>query len=209
MRLYTLSIIMFDKDLSGILIERKDMRERTRKSIMNITLSGLFIALGIVLPMALHAIPDGGKVFLPMFIPVLLGALYLSWPYAIAVGILTPLLSSLLTGMPPVAPLPMAFMMAAQLGVAALIVSLMKNIKWFSDKRYMVVLALIPALLAGFGISGLVLKIAIEFFGIKGPNAWTFIVGSVVSGLPGIAIQIVLIPLLYSLITKRRPTEGA
>lgn len=180
------------------------MRERTRDSIRNITLSGLFIALGIVLPMAFHAIPDGGKIFLPMFIPVLLGALYLNWPYALAVGIFTPLLSSLLTGMPPLAPLPMAFMMAAQLGSAALIVSLMKNIKWIQAKRYMVVLALIPALLAGFGISGLVLKIAIEFFGIKGPNAWAYIIGAIAAGLPGIAIQLVLTPLLYSLITRRR-----
>lgn len=180
------------------------MRERTRKSIVNITLSGLFIALGIVLPMALHAIPDGGKIFLPMFIPVLLGALYLNWPYALAVGIITPLMSSLLTGMPPVAPLPIVFMMAAQLGVAALIVSLMKNIKWIKQKRYMAIFALIPALLVGFAVSGLVLMIAIEFFGIKGPGMWTYIVGAMVSGLPGIAIQLVLIPLLYSLITKRR-----
>lgn len=180
------------------------MRDRTKKSIMNITLSGLFIALGIILPMALHAIPDGGRIFLPMFIPVLLGALYLSWPYALAVGIFTPLLSSLLTGMPPVAPLPMAFMMAAQLGVAALIVSLMKNIKWIKQKRYMAVFTLIPALIAGFAVSGIVLMIAIEFFGIKGPGMWTYIVGAVVAGLPGIAIQLVLIPILYSLITKQR-----
>ncbi len=179
------------------------MRDKTKESIKSMVLAALFIALGIVLPIALHAIPDAGKIFLPMFLPVLVGALFLPWQYALAVGVFTPLLSTLLTGMPPVAPLPISFMMAAELGVAAVIISLMKNIKLIKNKRYMVIIALIPALIAGFVVSGLVLKLAVEFFGVKGPGMWTYIVGSIVAALPGIAIQVVLIPLLYSLIKKR------
>ena len=180
------------------------MKETTKNSIKSMVLAGLFIALGIVLPIAFHTIPDAGKIFLPMFLPILVGALFLPWQYALAVGVITPLLSTLLTGMPSVAPLPMSFMMAAELGLAAVIMSLMKNIKLIQNKRYMVIIALIPALLAGFAVSGLVLKLAVVFFGVKGPAAWTYIAGAVVAGLPGIAIQVVRIPLLYSPIKKRQ-----
>jgi len=179
------------------------MKDSTRNSIRFITLSGLFIALGIVLPMALHAIPDGGKIFLPMFLPVLLGALFLPWQYALAVGVITPLLSGLLTGMPPAAPLPMNFMLAAELGVAAVTLSLLKKIKWIDKKRYLIVLALIPTLLIGKVASGSVLMIATQFFGIKGPSMWTYVLGALVAGLPGMAIQLVLLPVLYSLVKRR------
>ena len=179
------------------------MKEKTKNSVRNVVLSGLFIALGIVIPIAFHTIPDAGKVFLPMFLPVLVGALFLPWQYALAVGVFTPLLSTLLTGMPPVAPLPMTFMMAAELGVAAVILALMKNIKFIQNKKYMVVIALIPALIVGFAVSGLVLKLAVEFFGVTGPGMWTYVIGAVVAALPGIAILVVLVPLIYTLIKKR------
>ena len=42
------------------------------KQTRNIVLNGLCIALGLVLPMAFHSIPNAGNIFLPMHIPVLL-----------------------------------------------------------------------------------------------------------------------------------------
>ena len=42
------------------------------KQTKNLVTSGMCVALAIVLPMAFHMIPDAGKVFLPMHIPVLL-----------------------------------------------------------------------------------------------------------------------------------------
>ncbi|MEX1377347.1 MAG: ECF transporter S component [Eubacteriales bacterium] len=180
------------------------MKDSTNNNLKNIALSGMFIALGIVLPIAFHSVPDAGKVFLPMFIPVLLGSLFLPWHYAMAVGIITPLLSSLLTGMPPMVPLPMAVMMMAELGVAALVLSLLKNIKWLTSKKYLIDIALIPALIIGKIASALVLMAAIQFFAVKGPGMWVYITGAFISGIPGIAIQLVLLPVIYSLIKRRR-----
>ena len=180
------------------------MKDSTRNSIKSTVLAGLFIALGVVLPMALHAFPDAGKVFLPMFLPILLGAMFLPWQYALAVGVITPLLSGLLTGMPPMAPLPMAVMMAFELGAAAVIVSLMKNIKWIKAKDYRIIYALIPALLVGFAVSGAVLWTAIQFFSVKGPGMLTYVLGAIIAGVPGIVIQLVLVPVLYSLLKKRQ-----
>ena len=57
-------------------------------------LTALFIALGVVLPMAFHAVPNGGTLFSPMHIPVLMCGLLAGPLYCLCCGILTPLLSS-------------------------------------------------------------------------------------------------------------------
>lgn len=73
------------------------MKFNTRKLV----LSAMFLALGVLLPIALHAIPNAGSIVSPMHIPVLLCGLVCGWQYGLVVGPLTVLLSSLLTGMPP------------------------------------------------------------------------------------------------------------
>ncbi|MEG1275596.1 MAG: ECF transporter S component, partial [Ruthenibacterium sp.] len=75
---------------------------RTKKLV----LAALCVALGMILPMAFHAVPNAGGIFLPMHIPVLLCGLVCGWQYGLACGVLAPLLSSLITGMPPAAFLP-------------------------------------------------------------------------------------------------------
>ena len=75
-------------------------------SIKRMTLSALCVALCVVLPMAFHMIPNAGSVMLPMHIPVLLCGLVCGWQYGLLCGCVGPLVSSLLTGMPPAAILP-------------------------------------------------------------------------------------------------------
>ena len=75
---------------------------RTKKLV----LAALFLAIGVVLPTATHSIPNAGSVLLPMHIPVLLCGLTCSWQYGLLCGLLSPALSSLITGMPPAAVLP-------------------------------------------------------------------------------------------------------
>jgi riboflavin transporter FmnP len=74
-----------------------------KNTIRQITLAGLFIAIGLILPMAFHVLGPG-TTFLPMHIPVLMAGFSLGLPMALLVGILTPILSSLLTGMPLIFP---------------------------------------------------------------------------------------------------------
>ena len=69
--------------------------------IKKIVITALSVALCIVLPMAFHAVPKAGILYLPMHLPVLLGGLIVGPLYGIVIGLLGPLLSSLLTGMPP------------------------------------------------------------------------------------------------------------
>ncbi len=82
-----------------------------KKNVKKITVGGLLIALALVLPMAFHltGVPQPGQVFLPMHIPVLLGGFVLGPVFGFFVGLFSPIISSVLTGMPAVVRLP--FMM--------------------------------------------------------------------------------------------------
>ena len=61
-------------------------------------ITAVCIGLCVVLPMAFHAIPNGGTLFSPMHIPVLLAGLICGWPFGLLCGLAGPVLSTLLTG---------------------------------------------------------------------------------------------------------------
>ncbi|MBQ5857049.1 MAG: ECF transporter S component [Bacteroidales bacterium] len=66
----------------------------------------LFVAGNIILPQLCHLIPDGGKMFLPIYFFTLVA----SYKYGVKVGLITavlsPIINSLLFGMPALALLP-------------------------------------------------------------------------------------------------------
>src|SRR5690554_1152105 len=100
-----------------MLINKKEMLiMKNRKMVY----SAIFIALGIIIPIAFHAFGTiAGSIFLPMHIPVILAGAYLGPLSGIVVGALTPLLSSLFTGMPPALPmLPIMFVELMVYGAA-------------------------------------------------------------------------------------------
>ena len=74
---------------------------KTKKMI----LSALFIAIGLILPMIFHAVNLSGSIFSPMHLPVMLGGFLLGPTYGAIIGVITPVLSSILTGMPPIMPI--------------------------------------------------------------------------------------------------------
>lgn len=158
-----------------------------------IVFAGLFIAMGLILPIIFHTFTMGGPAFLPMHIPVLIAGLLLSPKTALFVGIITPILSSVLTGMPPVYPmLPiMIFELATYGFVAALC----------SRKFY---LGLYPsmfiAMIAGRIMAGLV--VAVLAFGFGFPtNPIPYVYGAIMTGIPGIIIQILVVPAFAKLIS--------
>ena len=163
-----------------------------------LVLAALFVTLGIVLPVAFHSIPNSGSILLPMHLPVLLCGLILGWQYGLACGILTPLLSSLITGMPPFAYLPaMLFELAAYGAVAGLLIKLIRT----RSKIANIYIALIGAMLAGRVLFG-VLNAVIFRFGAYSLSLW--LTAAFVTALPGIVIQLVLIPILIVAIEKAK-----
>ena len=173
------------------------------KQTKSLILSALCVAVGLVLPFAFHSIPNAGSIFLPMHIPVLLCGLVCGPVYGLICGVLTPLLSSLLTSMPPLAILPGMLCELAVYGlVGGLLIRLLKT-------RYSMVnlyLSLTGAMLCGRIVSG-VLNALLFRAGEYSLQIWT--AASFVTALPGILIQLVLIPLLVVTLQKAKLVELA
>ena len=165
--------------------------------VKKLVFTAVSAALCLVLPMAFHAIPNAGQVFLPMHIPVLLCGLICGWPYGGVCGLVGPLLSSLITSMPPMAMLPSMMVECCVYGLVSGLLMKYVRTKFAVADLY---ISLISAMLAGRLVAGLA-------------NAWIFTTGaapfawvttSLVTGIPGIVIQLVLMPTVMFALTKAK-----
>lgn len=160
------------------------MKTSTRK----LTLSALFLALGLVLPLITGQIPQIGKMLLPMHIPVLLCGMVCGAPYGAVCGLLGPLLSSILTSMPTAALMPAMMVECAAYGLTTgLMLRLVRTGKTYAD----LYLSLAAAMLVGRLVSG-VTKALFFMAGQYTMQAW--IAASFVTALPGIVLQLAVVP---------------
>lgn len=160
------------------------------KPVFKLTLSAMFMAVGLVLPFFTGQIPQIGNMLLPMHIPVILCGLIWGWQYGLAVGFVLPFLRYFLFGMPVVFPTGTA--MAFELATYGLVAGLL-----YSRSRWQCVIALyrslIPAMLAGRVVWGIA---QVTLLGIGG-NSFTwqmFLAGAFLNAVPGIVLQLILIP---------------
>lgn len=175
-----------------------------RSSTKNLTLSGLFLALGLLLPLLTAQIPSLGSRLLPMHIPVLLCGFICGWPYGLAVGLSAPVLRSMLFGMPPMFPtaVAMSFELAAYGFVAGCLYRLLPR------KSSSIYLALIPSMLLGRIVWGLA---SILLYGLNGTVfTWKiFMAGAFLNAIPGIVLQVILIPLVIVALARANLIENA
>ena len=167
------------------------------KSTKKLVLSALFLALGYVLPFFTGQIPAIGKMLLPMHIPVLLCGFVCGWQYGMIVGFIVPLFRSILAGMPVM--MPTAVGMAFELATYGIISGMMYQ--KLPKKTINIYLSLITAMIGGRIVWGLV---SILLYGMQG-NAfsWTmFMGGALLNAIPGIVIQLVLIPVVIIILEK-------
>ena len=167
------------------------------KSIKKMIATALFIALGLMLPMVFHVIPGAGGIFLPMHIPVLLCGIICGFPYGLICGILTPLLSNLVTGMPPAPSLPS---MLFELAAYGAITSLLMRYTFTKNTYANIYISLIGAMLVGRAFYGS-LNALIFRVGDYSMQMWT--TAAFVTALPGIAIQVLLIPPIVFVLHKK------
>ena len=165
-----------------------------KKSII----TAVCIALCVVLPQAFHAVPNAGAIYLPMHIPVLLCGLICGWSYGLLCGLAGPALSALLTGMPPAAVLPGMLVECGVYGLAAgLLMQLVRTKHLYAD----LYISLAAAMLLGRVVSGIA-KALIFSAGSYSMASW--VAGSFVTALPGIVIQLALLPsIVYALMHAR------
>jgi riboflavin transporter FmnP len=152
-----------------------------------IALTSFFLSLGIVLPFVFHQFALAGRIFLPMHIPVFLAGIFAGPVSGIIVGVLSPVISFFLTGMPPPYAVPL---MAMELPIYGLSIGLLNQVK-----KFPLILSLIVSMILGRAAFALGLLILGRFFSL--PYGFsTFLEITFITGLPGIGLQIVIIPAL-------------
>lgn len=163
------------------------MKSSTRQLI----LSSLFIALGILVPILFHMV-GLGAFMLPMFWPLCLGAFFLNPLFAGLIGVLTPLLSMLFTGMPPA---PVSYLMAPELAAACVLISLLQ--KKFNRGSFWI---LFLSLLISRAVMFIITELFAPLIGLPGQAAGIY---RILEGLPGLVTLLILIPYIQHRIKKQ------
>lgn len=168
-----------------------------RNEIKRLTLSAMFLALAFVMPFLTGQIPQIGSMLCPMHIPVLLCGFFCGAPWGLAVGFIAPILRSFTLGMPPM--FPTAFCMAFELAAYGFVAGWLHN--RLPKKKVNVYVSLLNAMVIGRLVWGIVMFCCMGFdtskFGLD-----AFWAGAVINAIPGIVVQIVLIPVLVISLEK-------
>lgn len=165
--------------------------------LRKLTYSALYMAIALILPFVTGQIPEIGAMLCPMHIPALLCGFMCGWPWGVAVGFISPLLRSVMFGMPAMFPaaIAMAFELAVYGGMAGLLYSRLPRKKW------MIYAALLISMIAGRVVWGAVQAL---LAGLSGNSfTWTlFLTSAVINAIPGIIMQLALIPVLVVTMDK-------
>lgn len=172
---------------------------KSRKKLLKLVFSGLLLALSYVLPFLTGQIPEIGSMLCPMHVPVLLCGFVCGAPYGLVVGLVAPLLRSVTLVMPPL--FPTAIAMAVELAVYGLTAGVLY--KYLPKKKLLIYVSLLGAMVAGRVVWGVVM-FCIMGFSTTGFGLSAFWVGAVVNAIPGIVLQIIIIPVLVMILEKAK-----
>lgn len=174
---------------------------KNNNAARTVAVSAAVCALATVVPQLFHLI--GGKpmgnIFLPMHLPVILGGFLLSPAAALVCGVLSPLFSFLISGMPA---FPRLIFMMFELGAYGFVTSLCARkfrlpvwltlpLTWLGGR-------VVFLLTAAFALH--ILKLEIQGM----PSAWAAVWTAVTTGVPGIILQAVAVPVLVGALMKAR-----
>lgn len=158
-------------------------------------LSALFLAIAYVMPFLTGQVPEIGAKLCPLHIPVLLCGFFCGWPWGLTVGFVAPLFRSLTLGMPPI--FPTAVCMAFELAAYGAVAGLMH--KKLPRKKPYIYCSLLTAMIVGRLVWGIAM---FAVMGIGG-GAFTFtafVAGAFTNAIPGIVVQLVLVPILVMIL---------
>ena len=163
-------------------------------------MAALFLALAYVMPYLTGQIPEIGSMLCPMHLPVLLCGFVCGPVWGLAVGFVAPIMRSALTGgFPPM--FPTAVCMAFELAAYGAATGFMHRI--LPRKKLFICLSLLTAMVIGRLVWGAAMFI---IMGIKGSGFSfdAFFAGAIVNALPGIIVQIIIIPILVMLLDRSK-----
>lgn len=164
---------------------------KQNQKIYKLVLGAMFLATALILPFFTGQVPQIGGMLCPMHIPVILCGFFCGPVYGLGVGFIAPLLRFALFGMPPVMPTGIA--MSFELAIYGLVAGVLYLM--LPEKKICVYISLIAAMIAGRlvwgGVSAVLYGMAGNEFGVG-----VFLAGAVINAIPGIVIQLILIPIL-------------
>ena len=170
---------------------------KRRNEVKKLTLSAMFLALAFVMPFLTGQIPQIGAMLCPMHIPVLLCGFFCGAPWGLFVGLVAPLLRSGLLGMPPM--FPTAFCMAFELAAYGFAAGWLH--RKLPRRKLWVYVSLVCAMMIGRLVWGFVMFCCMGFdaseFGMS-----AFLAGAVFNAVPGMTVQVLLIPVLVFALEK-------
>jgi len=177
-----------------------------KNPVRDLALTAMLLAVGLLLPFLTGQLKQLGNMLLPMHLPVLLCGFLCGWRWGGALGLVLPLLRSALFGMP--AMFPSAVAMAFELGAYGLLCGWLYKGGGLAD----IYRALVLALLGGRLVWG---AVSLGLYALMG-SAFTwelFFAGAFANALPGIAVQLILIPAILTALrraglTQRKETDS-
>ncbi len=165
--------------------------ELSSLQIRRLTYAALYLAIAMVLPLITGQIPEIGSALCPMHIPALLCGFMCGWPWGLAVGFIAPLLRSVVFGMPTMFPgaVAMAFELAVYGGMAGFLQQKLPR------RKGVTFAVLLISMIMGRIVWG---TVRVVLAGLSGSTfTWAlFLAGAFTNAIPGIILQLVLIPIL-------------
>lgn len=175
------------------------MENKNSKSdnIKKLCASAICLALALVLPFLTGQLQSLGNALCPMHVPVLLCGFICGWKWGGCVGLCAPLLRFLIFGMPPLFPI------GAAMAVELLVYGILSGFiyKMLPKKLFCIYFALIASMIAGRLAWGTA-RFVIAGIGNTEFSLAAFWSGAITGALPGIAIQLILIPVLVVVFQK-------
>lgn len=175
-------------------LERKNIKFGVKITVKALISAGV-IALAVILPQLVHLFSGaaGGAKWLPMYLPVLIGGCLLGWRWGLGVGVLSPVVSFLITSMtgnamPAASRLPY---LIAELAVFAVVSGVFS--KKISENLWLAFPAVLLAQVSGRAVF---LMVAAIFQSIAPLSAARCVVAGSQTGLLGLVLQAVLVPFI-------------
>jgi len=161
----------------------------------DLAMGGLLGALAIALPMVFHALGPGvGPIFLPMYLPLLALGLLSGWQVALTAGCIVPLLSAVLTGMPPLAP-PIALLMLVELAALATTASVARS------HRLGILPATVLALVAA-RVAGVLALLTVGHALGYNKSVFEYAILGLAVSWPGMLLQLTIVPGAVAIIER-------
>ncbi len=167
-------------------------------NIKKTVISAMLLAVGIALPFLTGQLQQIGNMLLPMHIPALLCGLICGWQYGLGIGFIMPLLRSFLCGMPMM--YPNAVAMAFELAAYGFIIGFL-----YEKSRWQCIRALYRCMIIAMVGGRIVWGIAEMILLGVGENGFTFTMfmgGAFFNAIPGIILQLILVPAIMLALDK-------